>query len=163
MLALQAVTPTQLVKEVSGVTLAEARKLVAQVHRGEPVTPTSAIRRSAAERVRAAGSVPTMSVVGEQASQLDRFVKYAIESAGSRFEAVRIPLADPDRFTEARLDASVRRLLMAKHKLGLDRDRYVDELKEYLAIPSTVTPMPRPRRMPGVSPFRFRRRGTRTR
>jgi beta-N-acetylhexosaminidase len=30
------------------------------------------------------------------------------------------------RFTEARIDSSVRRLLIAKHKLGLDRNRYVD-------------------------------------
>ncbi len=30
------------------------------------------------------------------------------------------------RFTEARVDSSVRRLLMAKHRLGLDRNRYVD-------------------------------------
>ena len=30
------------------------------------------------------------------------------------------------RFTEARVDSSVRRLLMAKHRMGLDRSRYVD-------------------------------------
>ncbi len=30
------------------------------------------------------------------------------------------------RFTEARVDSSVRRLLMAKHRMGLDRNRYVD-------------------------------------
>jgi beta-N-acetylhexosaminidase len=30
------------------------------------------------------------------------------------------------RFPEARIDASVRRLLAAKHRMGLDRDRYVD-------------------------------------
>jgi beta-N-acetylhexosaminidase len=30
------------------------------------------------------------------------------------------------RFPESRIDASVRRLLAAKHRMGLDRDRYVD-------------------------------------
>jgi beta-N-acetylhexosaminidase len=30
------------------------------------------------------------------------------------------------RFTEARVDSSVRRLLVAKHRLGIDRNRYVD-------------------------------------
>jgi beta-N-acetylhexosaminidase len=30
------------------------------------------------------------------------------------------------RFTEARIDASVRKLLIAKHQMGLDRKRYVD-------------------------------------
>jgi beta-N-acetylhexosaminidase len=30
------------------------------------------------------------------------------------------------RFTEARVDSSVRRLLVAKHRMGLDRNRYVD-------------------------------------
>jgi beta-N-acetylhexosaminidase len=30
------------------------------------------------------------------------------------------------KFTEARIDSSVRKLLVAKHQLGLERQRYVD-------------------------------------
>ena len=84
MLALQAVTPAQLHAAVPEVTLAEARKLVAQVHRGEPVAPTSSIRRVAAAAVRAVGAIPSLTIVDEVASQLDPFVKYALESGGER-------------------------------------------------------------------------------
>ena len=42
MLALQALTPERLAAAVPVISLAEARKLVAQVHRGEAIAPTSA-------------------------------------------------------------------------------------------------------------------------
>src|SRR5690606_25648415 len=68
MLALQAVTPRALAERLPAITLAEARKAVAQVHRGEPVHPTSALRRVAADAIRAAGHVPELTVVAEAAS-----------------------------------------------------------------------------------------------
>ena len=71
MLALQAMTPGQLAEAIPEVSLAEARKIVAQIHRGEPVAASSSVRRTAAEAVRAAGTVPTLSVVAEAASALD--------------------------------------------------------------------------------------------
>ena len=55
MLALQAMTPAALAAAVPIVTLAEARKIVAMVHRGEPVRATSAVRRIAADAVNAVG------------------------------------------------------------------------------------------------------------
>jgi len=46
------------------------------------------------------------------------------------------------RFTEARVDSSVRRLLMAKHKMGLDRNRYVDveKVRSIVADSANLTP-----------------------
>ena len=137
MLALQAVTPAQLAAEVPGVSLAEARKLVAQVHRGEPVAPSSAIRRTAAEAVRAAGHVPTLEVVDVARSQLDPFVKYALESAGARFEAVRIPLDHPDRFSvcvSSQVGCALACAFCATGRLGLERNLAAWEIVEQVRI-----------------------------
>ena len=99
MLALQAVTPEHLSSAI-GIPITEARKVIAQVHRGEPVRPTSAVRRQTAEAVRAAGEVPALRVVEETPSAIDPFVKYLVEAPdGARFETVRIPLEAAGRFT----------------------------------------------------------------
>ncbi len=133
MIALQAVTPAQLVEAVPTVTIAEARKLVAAVHRGEGVQASSAIRRSAADAVRAVGHVPTLAVVEETASALDPFVKYLFESAGARFEAVRIPLADPARFTvcvSSQVGCALACAFCATGRLGLSRNLEAWEIVE---------------------------------
>lgn len=46
------------------------------------------------------------------------------------------------RFTEARVDSSVRKLLMAKHELGLDRNRFVDVegLRKVIAVEANMKP-----------------------
>ncbi|HEX2687183.1 MAG TPA: hypothetical protein VHN14_11220, partial [Kofleriaceae bacterium] len=59
---LQALTPPQLAELVPEVTTAEARKIVAMVHRGEPVHASASVRRVAAEAVRAIGHVPAIEV-----------------------------------------------------------------------------------------------------
>src|SRR5690606_29887394 len=126
MLALQAITPAQLASSVPNVSLAEARKLIAQVHRGEPIAATSAIRRAAAEAVRAVGSVPTLDVIAETPSQIDPFVKYLLgASDGARFEAVRIPLEHPDRFTvcvSSQVGCALGCAFCATGRLGLSRN-----------------------------------------
>src|SRR5438093_2075256 len=71
MLALQALTPADLVRAVLGVRLPEARKIVAAVHRGEPVAASSAVRRDAARAVAAAGALPALTVVAETASAIE--------------------------------------------------------------------------------------------
>ena len=136
-LALQAVTPAQLVAALDGVTLAEARKLVAMVHRGDPVAPSSAVRRTAAEAAQKAGSVPALEVVAETASQLDPFVKYLCESAGARFETVRIPLADPDRFTvcvSSQVGCALACSFCATGRLGLERNLAAWEIIEQVRV-----------------------------
>jgi 23S rRNA (adenine2503-C2)-methyltransferase len=137
MLALQALTPDRLAAAVPDITLAEARKLVAQVHRGEPITATGAIRRTAAEAVRAATHVPAIEVVSEQASQLDPFVKYALASSGATFEAVRIPLAHPDRFSvcvSSQVGCALACAFCATGRLGLQRNLAAWEIIEQVRI-----------------------------
>ncbi len=133
MLALQALTPSELCAAVPGVTLAEARKLVAMVHRDEPVRPSSAVRRTSADLVRAAGTVPRLSVVEELASALDPFVKYQLESAGARFEAVRIPLAQAGRHSvcvSSQVGCALACRFCATGRLGLTRNLAAWEIVE---------------------------------
>lgn len=133
MLALQALTPSELSAAVPGVTLAEARKLVAMVHRDEPVHPSSAVRRTSADLVRAAGAVPRLAVVEEAQSALDPFVKYQLESDGARFEAVRIPLAQPGRYSvcvSSQVGCALACRFCATGRLGLTRNLAAWEIVE---------------------------------
>ena len=154
MLALQAVTPAQLHAAVPEVTLAEARKLVAQVHRGEPVAPTSSIRRAAAAAVRAVGEVPALTIVDEVASQLDPFVKYALESGGDRFEAVRIPLEAAGRFSvcvSSQVGCALACAFCATGRLGLRRNLATWEIVEQVRVVRARLPQaPTPSRVTGV-------------
>jgi 23S rRNA (adenine2503-C2)-methyltransferase len=136
-LALQAITPETLVSVVSGVTLAEARKLVAAVHRGETIVASSAVRRSAAEAVRGAGHVPSLEVMAETASQLDPFVKYLLKSGDHAFEAVRIPLENPDRFTvcvSSQVGCALACAFCATGRLGLERNLAAWEIIEQVRV-----------------------------
>ena len=134
MLALQAVTPARLAAAVPELTLTEARKLIAAVHRGEPVAASSSVRRVAAEAVRAAGAVPRLEVAAETASRIDPFVKYLFEGEdGARFEAVRIPLEDPDRFTacvSSQVGCALACAFCATGRLGLTRNLAAWEIVE---------------------------------
>lgn len=136
-LALQAITPARLVAAVPEVTLAEARKLIAMVHRGKPVAASSAVRSVAAAAVRAAGSVPELAVIAETASQIDPFVKYLLESDGARFETVRIPLADPMRFTacvSSQVGCALGCTFCATGRLGLVRNLAAWEIVEQVRV-----------------------------
>jgi 23S rRNA (adenine2503-C2)-methyltransferase len=138
MLALQAVTPERLAAAVPAITLAEARKLVAQVHRGEAVAPTSAIRRVAAEAERAAGTVPILELIAETASRLDPFVKYLLAAPdGARFETVRIPLEDPSRFSvcvSSQVGCALGCHFCATGRLGLTRNLAAWEIIEQVRV-----------------------------
>ncbi|HET7501129.1 MAG TPA: radical SAM protein [Kofleriaceae bacterium] len=138
MLALQAVTPDDLVRAVPAVSLAEARKMVAAVHRGEPVVAGSAVRRVAAEAVRAAGSLPALDVVAETASAIDPFVKYLLAAPdGARFEAVRIPLEHAGRFTvcvSSQVGCALACAFCATGRLGLERNLAAWEIVEQVRV-----------------------------
>ena len=138
MLALQAVTPDDLVAAVPEVTPAEARKLIAAIHRGGPVAASSAVRRTAAEAVRAAGTLPGLEVVDATASAIDPFVKYLLAGAdGARFEAVRIPLAHADRFTvcvSSQVGCALACAFCATGRLGLERNLAAWEIVEQIRI-----------------------------
>ncbi|HEY0481336.1 MAG TPA: radical SAM protein [Kofleriaceae bacterium] len=138
MLALQAVTPADLVREVPGVSLSEARKLIAAVHRGEPVAPGSAVRRSAASAVAAAGHVPVLAMEAETASAIDPFVKYLLAAPdGARFEAVRIPLEHPGRVTvcvSSQVGCALACAFCATGRLGLGRNLAAWEIIEQVRV-----------------------------
>jgi 23S rRNA (adenine2503-C2)-methyltransferase len=138
MLALQAVTPERLASAVPAITLAEARKVIAQVHRGEPVAATSAIRRVAAEAVRAHGTVPTLELVTESKSAIDPFVKYLLAAAdGARFEAVRIPLEHPGRVSvcvSSQVGCALGCSFCATGRLGLTRNLEAWEIVEQVRV-----------------------------
>jgi 23S rRNA (adenine2503-C2)-methyltransferase len=138
MLALQAVTPERLAAHVPAITLAEARKVVAQVHRGEPVRATSGIRRVAADAVRAHGAIPSLELVAESPSQIDPFVKYLLKAAdGSRFEAVRIPLEHANRFSvcvSSQVGCALACSFCATGRLGLARNLDAWEIVEQVRV-----------------------------
>jgi 23S rRNA (adenine2503-C2)-methyltransferase len=137
-LALQAITPADLVGAVPEVSLAEARKIVAAVHRGEPVVASSAVRRTAARAAAEAGTVPGLAVVAETASALDPFVKYLLSGPdGARFEAVRIPLEHPARFTvcvSSQVGCALACAFCATGRLGLVRNLAAWEIVEQVRI-----------------------------
>jgi 23S rRNA (adenine2503-C2)-methyltransferase len=138
MLPLQAVIPAELVRAVPGISLAEARKIVAAVHRGEPVVASSAVRRSAAEAVNAVGQVPGLDVEAETASAIDPFVKYLLTGPdGARFEAVRIPLEHPGRFTvcvSSQVGCALACAFCATGRLGLVRNLAAWEIVEQVRV-----------------------------
>jgi 23S rRNA (adenine2503-C2)-methyltransferase len=138
MLALQALTPERLAASVPQVSLAEARKLIAQVHRGDVIAPTSAIRRVAADAVRAIGSVPSLEVAAETPSAIDPFVKYLLHAPdGARFEAVRIPLEHPDRFcvcVSSQVGCALACSFCATGRLGLTRNLAAWEIIEQVRV-----------------------------
>jgi 23S rRNA (adenine2503-C2)-methyltransferase len=137
MLALQSITPERLAALVPAITLGEARKLVAQVHRGEPIAPTSAIRRTAADAVRAIGQVRTLELIAETASAIDPFVKYLLAAEGARFEAVRIPLENPDRFSvcvSSQVGCALACAFCATGRLGLSRNLEAWEIVEQVRV-----------------------------
>jgi 23S rRNA (adenine2503-C2)-methyltransferase len=146
MLALQAVTPERLSSEV-GIPIAEARKVIAQVHRGETVRATSRVTRASADRVRAVGEVPALRVVAETPSAIDPFVKYLVEATdGARFEAVRIPLEAAGRFTacvSSQVGCALACAFCATGKLGLSRNLAAWEIVEQVRIVRAALPQGR--------------------
>ena len=138
MLALQALTPERLARLVPAVTLAEARKLVAQIHRGEAIAASSSIRRVAADAVREIGNVPNLDVIAETPSAIDPFVKYLLAAPdGARFEAVRIPLEDPERFSvcvSSQVGCALGCAFCATGRMGLERNLDAWEIVEQVRI-----------------------------
>ncbi len=134
LLALQAVTPEALAAAVPACTLAEARKLVARVHRGQPVAPSSSVRRVAAEAVAAAGHVPALRVHAREASAVDPFEKLVLALPdGELIETVRIPLEHPGRVSvcvSSQVGCALACVFCATGRLGLRRNLETWEIIE---------------------------------
>ena len=85
-LALQGVTPEELVRALPALAIEEARRVVAQVHRDEDVaTPNAGIRRASRELVVQQGSVPSLEVVADQA-KIPLFELDPIGAEGDTYE-----------------------------------------------------------------------------
>ena len=137
-LALQAITPSALADAITGVSLAEARKIVAMVHRDEPVRATSSVSRVAAAAAQAAGSVPTLEVRSVHESAVDPFVKYVLGTGDGRvIETVRIPLERAGRFTvcvSSQVGCALACAFCATGTLGLGRNLAPWEIVEQVRV-----------------------------
>src|ERR1700733_7750252 len=133
---LQAVTPEALARDL-GCELGEARKLVSAVHRDKPLAPTPGVRRATLEKARGRGFVPSVRVVAEQASKVDPFVKYVIETGEAEarqvVETVRIPLERAGRFSvcvSSQAGCALACAFCATGRLGLERNLETWEIVE---------------------------------
>jgi 23S rRNA (adenine2503-C2)-methyltransferase len=138
MLPIHALTPARLAAAVPAVTLAEARKLVAAAHRGEPIAASSHVRASAAAAVRAACDARALAVLEETASAIDPFVKYLVAGEdGARFETVRIPLERADRVTacvSSQVGCALACAFCATGRLGLSRNLAAWEIVDQVRV-----------------------------
>lgn len=136
--ALQALTPDALVALAPACTLAEARKMVAMVHRDEPVVASSAVRCVAADAVNSIGHVPALTVDDEQHSTVDPFVKYRLLTHdGQAIETVRIPLEAEGRFTvcvSSQVGCALACAFCATGRMGLRRNLLAWEIVEQVRI-----------------------------
>jgi 23S rRNA (adenine2503-C2)-methyltransferase len=138
-IALSGVTPAELSDALPGLTIEEARRIVAQVHRGEDVsTPNAGVRRASREAVVARGVVPSLEVVAQQKSALDPFVKLALRTHdGHVVETVRIPLEHEGRFSvcvSSQVGCALACAFCATGRMGLSRNLETWEIVEQVRV-----------------------------
>ena len=137
MLALQALTPDALGRAF-GIELWEARKVVAAVHRGEPVMSAKGVCRATLQAVRAGGHVPTLEVRARRDSLLDPFVKLSLATHdGHVVETVRIPLERAGRFSvcvSSQAGCALACAFCATGRLGLSRNLESWEIVEQVRV-----------------------------
>jgi 23S rRNA (adenine2503-C2)-methyltransferase len=138
-LPLQGLSPAALMRAVPELSIEEARRVVAQVHRDEdPATPSSGIRRTSREAVVRAGSVPRLELLRSQASAVDPFVKYALATAdGQVIETVRIPLEREGRYSvcvSSQVGCALACAFCATGRMGLLRNLETWEIVEQVRV-----------------------------
>jgi len=138
-IALQGLTPEELARRFPGVPVEEARRIVAQVFRGDPPsTPSSGIRRASRALVCAGGHVPTLEVASEHRSQVDPFVKLVLRTAdGHLVETVRIPLEREGRYSvcvSSQIGCALACAFCATGRLGLVRNLETWEIVEQVRL-----------------------------
>jgi 23S rRNA (adenine2503-C2)-methyltransferase len=143
---LQSSLPEELVSAAPGVTLPEARRLVAHVHRHgrlPGVTPAGVLRTSMAA-VRARFSVPALEPVEHRASRLDPFVKHAFRAPdGSVVESVRIPLERAGRFVacvSSQVGCGLGCVFCGTGRMGLGRNLEAWEIVEQVRLVREALP-----------------------
>ncbi|MCL2779812.1 MAG: 23S rRNA (adenine(2503)-C(2))-methyltransferase RlmN [Polyangiaceae bacterium] len=136
---LQGLCPEELCAKIAGLPLGDARKIVAQVHRGQNIsTPSSLIRRSSRKAAMNAGFVPGLEIVSERKSLLDPFVKYALRTTdGLMIEAVRIPLEHPARYSvcvSSQVGCALACAFCATGRMGFLRNLEIWEIVEQVRV-----------------------------
>lgn len=134
-IALQGVTPAELVRRIAGMQLAEARRIVAAVHAGRDFgAPDPGVRRRTRQAVCAAAEVPELTLVQCVRSSYDGFVKLVLGTIDERLiETVRIPLDHPQRFTacvSSQVGCALACAFCATGRLGLGRNLETWEIVE---------------------------------
>ncbi|MCS6898940.1 MAG: 23S rRNA (adenine(2503)-C(2))-methyltransferase RlmN [Myxococcales bacterium] len=132
-------TAARLARAIPGVTLEEARKVVAAITRGHSISePIAGVRRTAMEALRASGHVPTLTVVGEQSSREDSFRKLVLSThEGHAIETVRIPLEKAGRFSvcvSSQAGCALACAFCATGRLGLKRNLEPWEIVEQVRL-----------------------------
>ena len=153
--ALQGLTAEQLALEVPEVLLAEARRIVAVVQRGDDFrAPRSGVRRSARQAVCERGHVPTLAVASQVQSDYDAFLKLVLRTADGRLiEAVRIPLEHPGRFSvcvSSQVGCALGCAFCATGRLGLGRNLETWEIVEQVRLMRSTLDAARGQRVHGV-------------
>ena len=138
MLALQALTPQALAHACVPLTPAEARKVVAAVHRGAPLERLAGVRRVAMDAVRGLGCVPRLELSAKAHSAVDPFVKFVLKTGdGNVLEAVRIPLDRPGRFSvcvSSQIGCALACAFCATGRLGFARNLEAWEIVEQVRV-----------------------------
>lgn len=133
---LQAIVPEALARAL-GCEIGEARKIVSAVHRGRPLAPMTGVRRGTFQAALARGIIPEVRVVAEQASRVDPFVKYVVETGGNVVETVRIPLEREGRFSvcvSSQAGCALACAFCATGRLGLQRNLETWEIVEQVRV-----------------------------
>jgi 23S rRNA (adenine2503-C2)-methyltransferase len=134
-IALQGLTPEELVIRAPEIRLAEARRIIATVHAGGDVAaPHPQVRRGAREAVVALGHVPELTVIERRQSDYDAFLKLVLGTPdGRRIECVRIPLERAGRFSacvSSQVGCALACAFCATGRLGLSRNLEAWEIVE---------------------------------
>jgi 23S rRNA (adenine2503-C2)-methyltransferase len=153
--ALQGVTPEELAMRVPGVSVAEARRIVATVQAGGDYrAPNSAVRRSAREAVCARAHVPALALVHSARSSFDSFLKLVLGTLDDRWiETVRIPLERPGRFSvcvSSQVGCGLGCSFCATGRLGLGRNLETWEIVEQVRQVRATLDRARGERVHGV-------------
>lgn len=138
-LPLQALLPEELAFRIDGVSLTEARAVVAAVHRDEnPFLPSPRIRREARAALSRAAHVPELRLLESVKSALDPFVKLVLETGDERrIESVRIPLERPGRYSvcvSSQVGCALACAFCATGRLGLGRNLETWEIVEQVRM-----------------------------
>src|SRR5690349_10480370 len=79
---LTGVTPEELMAQVPGVRLTEARRVVSAVHAGRDLALVDgSVRRSTRELLAARGCVPRLTIVDQALSDYDAFMKLVLRTS----------------------------------------------------------------------------------